>query len=271
MTCQNIQSKFPDYLTGDLDPGTVESVRRHVTTCASCREELEGITTTWTQLGVLEEAQPGPNLRKNFYTMLESYREGLQPEKQGNSIFESLKKFFVLPARPAYQLAFTMLLLVVGFIGGYMITSSPASHVPEEMVELRGQVNQMRQQLAVSLLTQSSPSRRLKGVAWTSTVENPDKKTLETLLNTLNNDPNVNVRLSAVDALYLFSGDPMVKKGLVDSLAHQTSPLVQVALIDLMVEIREKRAADALRQLIQRNKLNSSVKKRAQLVVDQLI
>jgi hypothetical protein len=271
MNCRNIQAKFPDYLTGDLEPETVESVRRHVTTCASCREELESITTTWTQLGVLEEAQPGPNLRKNFYAMLESYREGLQQEKQGFPIFESLKKFFAWPARPAYQLAFTMLLLIVGFLGGYMITSSPASQAPEEMAELRGQVHQMRQQLAVSLLSQSSPSQRLKGVAWTSTVENPDEKTLDTLLYTLNNDPNVNVRLSAVDALYLFSSDPMVKKGLIDSLANQASPLVQVALIDLMVEMREKRAADALKQLIQRNKLNSSVKKRAQLVVDQLI
>ena len=271
MTCRTIQTQFPDYLMGDLEPAAVESVRRHVTACASCREELEDLTTTWTQLGVLEEVQPGPNLRKNFYNMLESYREGLQPERQPVRIIDWLKQLIAAPARPAYRLAFTVLLLFIGFIGGYLVTVSPGPGTSGEMAQLRGQVNEMQQQLAVSLLSQSSPSKRLKGVAWTSNVANPDRETLEALLYTLNNDPNVNVRLSAVDALYLFSNDPMVKKGLIDSLALQSSPLVQVALIDLMVEMREKRAADALKQLIHKNKLNASVKERAQLVIDQLI
>ena len=271
MNCQHIQTKFPDYLTGDLDSATGDSIKNHVAVCASCRQELEDLTFTWTKLGVLPEELPSPNLRKNFYTMLESFQEGFSLEKQEHPILSVLKKFFAWPGRPIYQYALTIIFLVFGFSIGYFMTSSPTPPHTTEMTRLRLQVHQMRQQLAISLLNQQSPSQRLKGITWSSTVENPDKKTLEALLHTLNHDPNINVRLSAVDALYLFSHDPMIKKGLIESLSLQTSSLVQMALIDLMVEMREKRAVNALKQLVQNNKLNPKVKERAQICIEQLI
>ena len=81
-------------------------------------------------------------------------------------------------------------------------------------------------------------------------MENPANETLEALLYTLNHDPNLNVRLSAVDALYLFTGHPLVKQGLLDSLHKQTSPLVQIALIDLIADMREKQAIKSLKELL---------------------
>ncbi len=273
MNCSKVKIKFPDYLTGDLDSEAVEILQDHVAGSASCRRELEELTSTWTQLGVLPEEQPGPNVRKNFYTMLESYKEELEKEKSFifnfRNIWEKLR-----PARPVYQLAFTIVFLVMGFTVGYFFSFSSGtldSQYTAEVTHLRGQVQQMRQNLALAMLDQSSPSQRLKGLSWSSTVETPDEKLLEALLETLNHDPNVNVRLSAVDALYLFSHHPMVKKGIVESLPRQTSPLVQVALIDLMVDMREKQAADALKRLIQDNKLNPEVKQRAKLCIQQLI
>ncbi len=272
--CSQVKNKFPDYLTGELGPGTAESIRDHVATCAPCRNELEELTTTWTQLGVLPEDQPGPNLRKNFYTMLESYKEGLNRESTLQRLLNTLNGWFVQPRRAAYQAAFTVVLLIIGFTAGSFFSAGPrepgAQHA-DEMTQLRGQVHRMRQQLVLAMLKQPSPSERLKGVVWSSTVENPGEKTLGALLHTLNNDPDVNVRLSAADALYLFAHHPMVKKGIVDSLPTQTSPLVQVALIDLMVGMREKKAADALKRLIEKNKLNPDVKKRAELVMKQMI
>ena len=274
--CSRAKNKFPDYLTGDLEPETMESIRDHAAACAACRNELEELTAIWTQLGVLPEEQPGPNLRKNFYTMLESYKEGLAGESTVQRFFNSLGGWFAQPRRTAYQAVFTVIILVIGFTAGLFFsggTPGPENNNRnmDQMTRLRGQVQQMRRQLVLAMLDQSSPSQRLKGVAWSSTVENPDEKTLGALLHTLNNDPDVNVRLSVVDALYLFSYHPMVKKGIIDSLAVQTSPLVQVALIDLMVGMREKKAADALKHLVQKNKLNPDVKKRAQLVMKQMI
>ncbi|NOR15935.1 MAG: HEAT repeat domain-containing protein, partial [Candidatus Aminicenantes bacterium] len=62
-----------------------------------------------------------------------------------------------------------------------------------------------------------------------------------------------------------------VRQGLSGSLTKQTSPLVQVALIDLIVSIKEQRAIDALRALIQNEKLDPLVKQRAEQGLERLL
>jgi len=266
MNCQEFQGQFPDYLTGDLNAKAVESIQNHVTTCTNCRSELEELTGTWTQLGILPEEQPGANIRKNFYTMLESFQEGLETSP--------LKKFFdffkiknigekMWPRRPVFQLAAVMAFLIMGFTIGYFVRLHNQN--TREITRLHQENQLFRQQLTVSLLNQSSPSQRLKGLMWSTQLESPADETLDTLLYTLNHDPNVNVRLTAVDALYLYSDHPKVKQGLMQSLQKQTSPMVQIALIDFLVEMREKQAIKSLKQLLEKNKLNPEVKERAQL------
>lgn len=128
----------------------------------------------------------------------------------------------------------------------------------------------MRGMMAVSLLQQSSSSERLRGVSYTSQLKEPGQGTLDALLQALDNDPNVNVRLAAADALYLFASNPEVKEGLLKSLARQESPLVQSALIDLLVVSREQRAVQALKTLIGGEKLRPEIKKKAELGIQQL-
>ena len=211
--------------------------------------------------------QPSPDLRNRFYTMLEAYKEGLGAEK---AAAVSEKKFsFSLSRlwlrRPAFQFAAALVLVVLGVAAGYFL-SNPQSQV----AALHQEVDGMRQAVAFSLLQQSSPADRIQGVSFSSQVKAPSQKTLDALLQTLDNDPNVNVRLAAVDALYLFSSYPEVKERTVQSLAKQESPLVQVVLIDLLVGIREKRAVEAFKSLIQNERLNPSVKQKAELGIQQL-
>jgi hypothetical protein len=102
--------------------------------------------------------------------------------------------------------------------------------------ELREEVRHTRQLVALSLLQQQSASERLKGVDWSNRMTRPDPQVLSALLHTVNYDQNVNVRLAALDALHQSANNEMVRRGLVESLDRQTSPLVQIALIDLLVE-----------------------------------
>ena len=74
-----------------------------------------------------------------------------------------------------------------------------------------------------------------------------------------------------IDALYLFHSFPTVRQRLGASLAKQTSPLVQVALIDLLVNIREQKAAQALLTLIESESLAPEVKQRAQQGLEKLL
>jgi anti-sigma factor RsiW len=259
MNCSIIKEKYADYLTGDLDEETKREVQAHITDCTPCREELESLSAVWTKLGVLPEEQPGPALRERFYAMLETQIRDIDKEK---SRPQSAWK-------PAFSFAFSALFLIVGLAGGYLLTSSRQGG--KELARLHQEVQNMRQTVATSLLSQTSPSARLEGVSWSAQVSDPNEKTLEALFDALNSDPNVNVRLAAVDALYLFRSRPLVKDNLIRTLSRQNSPIVQVALIDLLVEIRESRAADALKQLLQSAKLNPAVKSRAELGLKQLI
>ena len=212
MTCQDIREKFPDYLIGDLSQEEKEQMQNHIAACPSCREELESLNAIWTKLGVLPEVQPSAKMRTQFYTMLEDYKNDLGEEKPKVHLLEQLKNRFrpVWTGRPSFQLSFSLFFLFVGLTAGYFITGSRGR--PAEISDLRQEVQSMRQTLAVSLLDQSSASERLRGVNLSVNTEKPDSGLIEALLNTLNNDPNVNVRLAAVDALYLSMIIPWSKK-----------------------------------------------------------
>jgi HEAT repeat protein len=124
--------------------------------------------------------------------------------------------------------------------------------------------------LAVSLLEKSSAFDRLQGVNLSYTLEKPDSGLLEALLETVNTDPNINVRLAAVDSLYLFYDNPIIIEGVAEMLFNQTSPLVQVALIDLVINMHERRAVESLKNLIQSETLDPDVKQHAQLGLQKI-
>ena len=112
-------------------------------------------------------------------------------------------------------------------------------------------------------MQQQSASERLRGVAWTGQIDEPGSEVVTALLDTLMHDPNVNVRLASIDALKRFGERDVVRQGAVEALQRQTSPLVQIALVDFLVEVNGRQSADALRRLSQDPMVNDAVRARA--------
>lgn len=73
----------------------------------------------------------------------------------------------------------------------------------------------------------------------------------EALVERIAHDPSSEVRLAAVEALYLFADSPHLVERLEEALMRQDRPEVRLALVDLLAALREKRAAEALRRLLQ--------------------
>lgn len=270
MKCEEFREKLPDVLTGDLAPRVKAEFDAHLAGCAACGEELHKVSEIWAKLGVLPVEQPSPAVRDRFYAMLESYQDGLRaddaaaanaPRQSRPAV--SFGGFWM--RRPAFQLASTLVLLAFGLGAGFLLSRANGT-----TDRLSREVESVRRALSASLLTGPSPSDRIQGVNTSARLKQPDPTTLGLLLRTLDEDPSLNVRLAAVDALYLFSGQPGVREGIVASLSKQTSPILQVALIDLLVEIRETRAAAALKSLIGSDKSAPEVRKRAELGVKEL-
>ena len=259
MTCEKIQEKFADYLTGDLDETGRADVRTHILGCTACREDLENLTVVWAKLGVLPEEQPGGAVRSRFYAMLEDYKDKLEAgKKEARPRWTDWFTF----RRPAFAASFSAFLLLLGVGAGWLLNGGRTGG--ERYAGLSREVQDMRQQMAQSLLSRPSASERIQGVGYTAEVKDPSATTLAALFKAVDTDPNPNVRLAAVDALYLFRDRPGVRESLVRSLAIQSYPLVQVALIDFLVEVREARAAAALKKLIDGGELTPEVKKRAE-------
>ncbi len=264
MNCHNVQDQFADFLTGDLDPASRRKVQDHIASCAVCREDLENLTAIWAKLGVLPQEQPSSGLRERFYAMLEEAKaEVTATDKLRRTAGQvpAWRAWFTF-RRPSFTAAFSIFVLFLGLGSGWIAGGARADS--SRVSSLEREVHEMRQTAALSLLDQSSAAERLQGISYSTDLRRPGDAVLARLVETLETDPNPNVRLAAVEALYLFRNEEGVKDGLVRSLAVQDSPLVQVALIDLLAEIRESRAADALKSLVENEWANPDVKKRAE-------
>ncbi|HOW85764.1 MAG TPA: HEAT repeat domain-containing protein [Candidatus Aminicenantes bacterium] len=266
MTCEKIQEKYADYLTGDLDEAGRAEVQAHILGCQACREDLENLTVVWAKLGVLPEEQPGGAVRARFYALLEDEKRkaAAAAVPQARSRLADWLTF----RRPAFAASFSVLLLLLGLGAGWFLSAGRPGR--ESYAALSREVQDMRQQVALSLLNDPSASERIQGVGYTAEVKDPSDTTLAALFKAVDADPNPNVRLAAVDALYLFRDRPGVRQNLVRSLSVQSYPLVQVALIDFLVEVREARAVEALKKLIEAGELTPDVKKRAEQGLRQI-
>jgi HEAT repeat protein len=131
-------------------------------------------------------------------------------------------------------------------------------------------VETLRQLVTLSMLEQQSPSARLEGVNYAYQMSQPDAQVEQALLHAVNHDPNVNVRLSAVDALQKYSKDPNVRRALADAVPVQDSPLVQVALIDLLVQLNDRDSTPALRTLAHNAQADEAVRQRATWAIQTL-
>jgi hypothetical protein len=158
-------------------------------------------------------------------------------------------------------------MLAVGFLAGFAVNGRRDN---SQIGRLQGEVSKMRQLVALSLMQQQNASDRLRGVSWAYRVEQPDTEVLAALLYTLNHDPSVNVRLATVDAIRNFADSPVARRGLVQAIAKQTSPLVQIALIDELVDARDKDALKALETLAKDENANPQARGRAQWAIARL-
>jgi hypothetical protein len=128
-----------------------------------------------------------------------------------------------------------------------------------------------RQNMVLTLISQSSATDRLKAVGYTSELQQADERVIQALLFTLNHDENVNVRLVTVEALFRFADEPAVREGLVRSIAQQESPLVQLALADVMVAPARKRSVAPLRELLRRQGTDFYVKEKLESSIRVLL
>lgn len=271
MNCEAIGELMPDYLQGRLNSELASEVEKHLAGCQACSEEA----ALWKNLALLPEEQPSPALQARFKAMLESYQEGrwekssLAEEQQRapRAMLWGLGNWKQIPVA---GVVWACVFLVCGFLIGRHSERDAGPTARAQLADMRTELAATRQMVALSMLQQQSASQRLEGVSWSTRLPQPDPKVLDALLHTLRFDNSVDVRLASLDALSRYAGRPEVRRELVDSLQARQSPLVQVALIDLLVDLHDRSAVPQFKKFQQDPKIDPTVRKRVDWGIQQL-
>jgi hypothetical protein len=276
MNCERIREQLPECLAGALDKAAREHVIEHLEGCSSCRADLADLGTVWRGMDAMNAPEPDRSMRMRFLETLEAYKAGLEqavpqpinPLAPMTPPRRRAKWLAWWPTQPALQMAFAAALLLGGVLVGRW-QAAPRQANPE-IAALEAQVEGLRQMVSLSLLQQQSAGDRLRGVSFSEQVAQPDAELEKQLLHMVTHDPNVNVRLSAVDALQKFSAKAEVRRALIDAIPMQESPLVQTALVDLLTQWNDRDAVAALRDLSRNDRTDPIVRRRATLAVEKL-
>ncbi len=140
----------------------------------------------------------------------------------------------------------------------------------DEVAKLREEVSSTKEMVALSLMQQQSAVERLRGVDYSTRMPSMEPQIVAALIQAINRDTNVNVRLAAIDALGKVANNTQVRESMQAALPQQDSPMVQAALIDYLVEAHDRNAVGAIQSLVARPDLNPTVREHATYAVHQL-
>jgi len=261
-------------LAAPLSASAAAALAAHLEACDACRAEAAETRRIWEELERLPDEIPGEEMSQRFAAALEPHLDAARrrsrlgrmgepgsPFGRWGAGFESWLERW-LPRRPLAQAGLAAAALAAGVLigsgyagqgigllrGGRGAANNATSR--GEIGQLRQEVRSLSQLVTLSLLKQDSVSERLRGVSFGRHAEigeigeigevgkigsAGDDRVLEALLDTLGHDPDVNVRLAAVDALAPALWRPPVRDQMLAEVGAQRSPMVQIALIDLLV------------------------------------
>lgn len=260
MKCEEVDALMMDYLDRKLQAPEVKEIEKHLETCEKCLESLMEMQKVLTALSEEEMELPPDSLKINFYHMLHGE---INKREYQNSIIP------VQPAwynKPAFRIAAGVALLIAGtFIGMMLDGGMNRQNTAGQIRQLQSDVTDLRKAAMLTMLKEESSSYRIQGISYAEEIVKPDQNMIDALLKTLNTDKSVNVRLAALFALNKYSDQRNICDSLVGSLSIQTEPIIQITLINILVERREKSAARLIQQILN----NSSTMKEVKTVAEE--
>jgi hypothetical protein len=272
MECKDYREQFPLLFAGASDQAKIIEIEDHLAGCEDCRREFEAEKKIWDLMGEIPQPVPSDSMKAGFETILSNYKRDLADRRSPvRDWVNMIREYWQLRARP--DLAFSILLLLLGLTAGYLMHKPAQTSVAynRQIDSLSSQVSEMKQLMMLSLLQDPSASQRIRAISYTEDMSNVNYKVIDALLTTLNEDPNVNVRLATLDALVNLAGEPRVREGLVRSINLQESPIMQSAIADIMVKLQEKSSVQSLQKLLSKKDLNQMVKVKIENSIQKLI
>ncbi|MCE7994217.1 MAG: HEAT repeat domain-containing protein [Roseivirga sp.] len=251
---EQYMSLITDYIDGTLTVDREREFRQYVDEGHIVMEEVEAMKQMQGVITLAERPEPTEAMSEGFYQMLAEAKGTERPDPSAGFLSQLSQAFFTTVFG---RMAFGGLLLVVGVMAGMNFGGGSAD---SEIGMLTQQVAEMQETMMISMLKEESVTERLKGVQISNELPRSNTKVTDALFMTLNGDESTNVRIAALQVLEGYADDPVIREGLINSISQQESPLMQVALAELMVELQEKKSIDQFKQLLESENTPEEVK-----------
>lgn len=238
-----------DYIDGYLSGELKAYVEKHIEEDKEWKSTYEQYLELNKLINKDQELEAPDGLRSDFDQFLKQEIEN-QTKVVPMSSVSNHKRW--------YQIAAAVAILAVGYILGTSINRGNT----DEIEKLRNEMAATKA-LVLNSLGDQSASSRLGAVNASYAMEAMDDDIIQALVKTLNTDENTNVRLAALEALSRYADKENVRKALIESLSTQDKPAVQIVLINLLVQLKEKRAIEPLKKLTEDEENIEAVKDEA--------
>ncbi len=293
MDCEEIKIHLIGLIENDLPEALRKEVEEGLARCPDCQQEYEELKMVLQSLQNQSLVPTPKALNDNFYAFLETEKAGERLSKSlkkvvsedtdngsGERLSKSLKKVvsedtdnrrgaasIFTRNTNVLKIAASIALLIAAFSLGTQITVYQSN---KEIALLKQEISETKNLVMLNMLKQHSASERIKAVSYAYEMEDADKEMIDALVNVMNYDKSTNVRLEAINALHYFGDKKEVRLAMTQSLRLQTEPNLQIALIEMLVQLKEKGAMNEMERLMDDKQLPEIVKFKATEGVGEL-
>jgi anti-sigma factor RsiW len=246
---ENFKSKLIDYIDGKCPDEERAMIEKELAENENSFQLYEQFKQVMNQIDHSSKIEPSAIIKLNFEKSLQ--REILNSKKGRRVSFQ--------PMVLRIAAGFVFLMISVGI--AFWINRN--NEQQKEIARLREEMDSTKRMMMAMMTNPQSASQRMLGVAASYQIEQPDDEIVNALLKTMNEDPNTNVRLAALEALSKVHQQAQVRTALIASLAKQKDPVVQISLIRLMIEMKEKSVIQELDRITRDKESIKAVKDEA--------
>jgi hypothetical protein len=268
MKDSDVRALLLEYLSGHCTAERERVLRSLLAEQGHTAEDLDALRDMCARLDDIPIPTAREAMTENVYRMLEEHkRQATARQRRLDNLLLWLRER--CDRRLLARVACGLVLLGVGWSLGFW--SAPNAHYERRLDDVTTEIREMKGMMAFALLHQSSATQRIRTINQIKTCGSIDEGMVAILLNMLGDDPNVNVRLVALETLATETDRVTVRQGLVQSLGRQESPLVQMALTDVLVSLNERTSISQFRGLLERPDLNDAVRARITSGLERLM
>lgn len=253
MKYEEIQEKLIDFLDQSLSEQEMKEIQEHIDQNQDLAQEVEEMKKLFFDITEEEMEQPSPSLRMNFESMLAEEKAKIHFEDNQETESKVINIQEHTSWKSYLRVAASVLLVVSAFIIGTLVGNDG---------------NEVEQVLAS--IENESASQRIAAINLSEDIQTTDRRILEAFTDRMLYDENPSVRLAAVEALAKFSSEEMVKVAFLKALEKDKDPAIQIELIQVLVEIEEKRALPSMKNLLNNEAVPEYVKKELEYNIPSL-